>query len=449
MGRIALDEMRRFGQCRIMSTQPIVICGQGNGAKIAAISLVAAGFGVHIEPPQPLSAMPDWQNVLALSPAARRMLEVLGVWARLDQPSAAVTQVVVHGKQAQHGQALFPTKLGFARPPASAKPKSSQRAHPQDGQEALEIMAHIVSLASLTRALDATFQALVKAEKIHILTDCIADHHPEDKTLQLEDGSRVACGLLIDSARADKAWRKADLTADFDYHATALTAEIACEQGHGQMAQQIFTPHGPLALLPLPDPNRAALIWSLPTARASALAKADAAIFTYELNRATGAYFGPLELIGKPAKQPLSMRLAQNFASPGRLRIGDGAHLIHPLAGQGFNLTLRDAAELADTLYEGRLLGLSVDDFSLLEAYQTKRRADAGLTIATTHGLNQIFTSRHTGLAGLASLGLGLGQRILGRSPSLQAEVAAQSNHGTGKPARLMRGEPFAETFSD
>ncbi len=424
-----------------MNTQPIVICGQGNGAKIAAISLAAAGFGVHIEPPQPLMAMPDWQNVLALSPAARRMLEVLGVWDHLDQPSAAVTHVVVHGKQAQHGQALFPSKLGFAH--------QTQAATQAGTQAALEVMAHIVSLASLTRAMEQTFQALVKAGKIHILAACIADHHPDDKKLRLEDGSDMACGLLVDSAKADKPWRQGDQTTHFDYHATALTAEIACELGHGQMAQQIFTAKGPLALLPLPDPNRAALIWSLPTPRAQALAHADAAIFNYELDRATAGYFGPLKLIGKPAKQPLSMRLARNFASPGRLRIGDGAHLIHPLAGQGFNLTLRDAAELADTLYEGRLLGLGVDDFSLLEAYQTQRRADAGLTIATTHGLNQVFTSRHTLLAGLASLGLGLSERILRRSPGLQAEFAAQSNHGTGKPPRLMRGDRFSDAFSD
>ncbi len=413
------------------TTPPIIIAGQGNGAKVAALALAAAGFHVQIEPPQPLADMPDWQNVLALSPAARLMLETLGIWQNLDAPSTAVTNVVVHGQKPQRQYALLPHSLGFA-------PDQGDGAQ----EAAVDVMAHIVSLASLSRAIETSFAA---NERIELLPDMIADHDPRSKTIRLENAAQMPCGLLVDAARANKPWRQAAAAHRADYQAVALTAEIARQQAHGQMAQQIFTKEGPLALLPLADAHRLALIWSLPTGRGQALAKAEAAVFNYELNRATDEFFGPLELIGKPAKQPLLLHLARDFVAPGRVLIGDAAHIIHPLAGQGFNLTLRDIAELADQLHHGRHLGLASDDFSILEVYQTHRRSDAGLTIAATDGLNRIFSTDHSLLSGLASLGLGVSDGLARRFPQIRAGFASQADRGVSPPPRLMRGEPFAD----
>ena len=204
-------------------------------------------------------------------------------------------------------------------------------------------------------------------------------------------------------------------------------------------------PRGRWRFLPLVDAHRLALIWSLPERRGHALAAADAAIFNHELSRATEDFFGPLEVIGKPAKQPLLLYLAHDFVAPGRVLIGDAAHIIHPLAGQGFNLTLRDIAELADCLHHGRHLGLASDDFSILEAYQTHRRSDAGLTVAATDGLNRIFSTRHSLLTGLASLGLGVSDGLARRFPQMRRAFAAQADYGTSPPARLMRGENFTD----
>ena len=434
MACLGLDELALLRQCqpmtRLQTAPPILIAGQGNGAKVAALALVAAGFHVHIEPPRPLADMPDWQNVLALSPAARLMLETLGVWSQLDLPSTAVTNLIVHGQKPQRQSALLPHSLRFATNQTD-----------EATAEAVDVMAHIVSLASLSRAIDRCFAA---CKNITRLPAMIADHDPRSKTVELENGDQQPCGLLVDATRAARPWR--DTAAhQADYKTVALTAEIASQRPHGHMAQQIFTASGPLALLPLADAHRLALIWSLPERRGHALAAADAAIFNHELSRATEGFFGPLEVIEKPAKQPLLLHLAHDFVAPGRVLIGDAAHIIHPLAGQGFNLTLRDIAELADCLHHGRHLGLASDDFSMLEAYQTHRRSDAGLTVAATDGLNRIFSTRHSLLTGLASLGLGVSDGLARRFPEMRRAFAAQADYGTSPPARLMRGENFTD----
>lgn len=421
-----------------MSDTPIFISGHGNAAKITALSLCAAGFAVRLDPTSPSATpdMPDWQNVLALSPAARRMLEVLGVWAALDQPSAPVTNMEVYAKRPQKQRGLFSGKLSFATPPEEPT---------EDDDAAIEVMAHIVSLASLSRAIEICFDTVVQAGACQILPHAIASHDPDNKTVRLEDGTAHACRLLLDHARAEKSWRRDIPRQQHDYGVSALTAELTSSTGHGGIAQQIFSRDGTLALLPLPRADGYALVWSLPQARAEALKHAGPEIVAYELNKATGGQFGDIRVDSAIASQPLSMRLTQDFVAPGLALLGDSAHITHPLAGQGFNLSLRDAAELADTLFEGRSLGLGPDDFSLLEDYQTKRRSDASLTIATTHSLHRLFATRHTSLSAMARLGMGLTDTLGERLPSLKRFFAAQADHGASPPPRLMRGQSFTD----
>ena len=153
-----------------MTDAPIFIAGHGNAAKITALSLAAAGFSTRIDPIAPAPSdpasqpMPDWQNVLALSPAARTMLETLGVWAKLDTPSAPVTNMQVHGTKAQKRAGLLSQKLTFADPPQA--------------DNEVEVMAHIVSLASLARAIEAQYQALIENHMCQILPHAITAHHP-------------------------------------------------------------------------------------------------------------------------------------------------------------------------------------------------------------------------------------------------------------------------------
>lgn len=439
-----------FWHCPRMTKTPpqnawgniVVIAGQGNGARAVALSLAAAHVPVAIEPQLADKAAPgsdgppDWQSVLALSPAARHMLESLRVWQALDRPSSPICDMQVFGRpsavnnaisrSAGHDAGFLSPQLGFAAPGAETA------------------LGHIVSLAALGRALDMAVQKQIEAGTINVLPAALADYDMAEKTAELADGTTIKPALLVDLYRRAPPWRRrmAALNLTHDYHAAALVGHLKAGRPHGQLAAQIFLPDGPMALLPLPAHDELALVWSLPRARAHALAKVGADILAHELARASEGRFGPLTPIGEMAVQDLHLSLAQEVTGPAYLALGDAAHIIHPLAGQGFNLSLRDAAALADTLYEARALGLPFDDATMLAGYARDRQADAALTGAVTHSLARLFQGP---LAPLGRLGLGLVGRMAERRPTLRAAMTAQANAGVAHSVapRLMRGDAF------
>lgn len=413
----------------------IIIAGRGNAARATALSLAAAGLPIAIEPhlaaPEPESAA-DWQSVLALSPAARVMLETLGVWTALDAPSSPIWDMQVFGRADAVGH-----EAGFLSPQLAFGDTQSDTAGTPLG--------HIVSLAALGRALAAQLAAQIKAGRITVLPAALADYDGTQKQALLADGAKRTIGLLVDSYRQAPPWRKRGAAQNllYDYQAAALVGRVKAARPHGQMAAQIFLPSGPLALLPLPDNHELALVWSLPRQRAHALAAVNADILSYELDKASEGRFGALTPMGDMAVQDLRLSLAQEVVGTAYVAIGDAAHIVHPLAGQGFNLTLRDAATLADTLYDARSLGLPFDDAAMLENYARARQADAAVTGAATHGLARLFQTR---LSRLGRLGLGLVGRAAQNRPALKAAMTAQANAGVAHDAqpRLMRGIAFS-----
>tara|TARA_B110000971_G_scaffold219238_1_gene259878 strand:- start:5172 stop:6569 length:1398 start_codon:yes stop_codon:yes gene_type:complete len=445
----------------VLSSPPlgpdILVHGGGNSAKITALCLSAAGFRAALHD-APAPALPDWQSVLALSPAARVMLETLGVWQKLDQPCAPITDMHVYASASdispaasgsntgsQKSEALFPASLGFGAP--------------QDGNnhDDVEVLAHIVSLASLGRAMSAALDMQILEGRIERLASPIVDFSAKENRATLADGTQVPSQLLIDTQKAPTPWRQkaAARPLRHDYAAAALVGTLRRDRAHGGMAQQIFLPSGPLALLPLPvtktEPASCAsfaMVWSLPKARAEALAKVEPAVVAYELNKATQGRFGALSVDGPLAVQDLHLQLAENFIDGSVVLLGEAAHVIHPLAGQGFNLTLRDASLLADVLFETRQLGLALGDGAMLATYETARRADAKLTAATTHGLANLFGGP---MAKIARLGMAVTRQGLQKNTGLREQMNAQANSGLsvtpqGRPlARLMRGELFRD----
>ena len=424
-----------------LETLPLLVHGGGNSAKITALCLAAAGFGVALHD-APAPNLPDWQSVLALSPASRRMLETLDIWQNLDQPSAPITDMQVYARASDISPdpLLFPASLGFGTPK-----DPNNRAG-----EAVEVLAHITSLSSLGRAVSGALEKQIQDGRIRRLTAPIVDFSPLDKLATLADGTRVKTHLLIDTQKSATPWRQkaAARPLRHNYQASALVGQLRRDRPHANLAQQIFLPSGPLALLPLPGEaaQNVAMVWSLPKARAEALAQVDPALVAHELQKATDGSFGTFAVEGALAVQDLHLQLAENFVDGPVVLLGDGAHVVHPLAGQGFNLTLRDASLLAEVLYETRQLGLAVGDGAMLDTYEKTRRADAKLTAATTHGLANLFSGP---MAKLAQLGLAItGQRV-SKDASLREQMNAQANSGLsvteqGQPmARLMRGEKF------
>ncbi|NCF78510.1 MAG: hypothetical protein GWP34_01200 [Alphaproteobacteria bacterium] len=435
---------------------PILIHGSGSTARVTALALAAA-LG-HADVPlhcvtssananektggktSDKAGDNDWGSVLALSPAAKTMLDILGVWPRLDLPSAPVCDMTVYGDASAMAHNIG---LDF-NPPENLPPNQAEN------PDSVTLLAHIVSRSALDRAIHAAFDALTA--KLHRHDAALTGFDKSTGAARFSDGTDLTAALLVDCARATTDPRVAPLWRTksgaqyltHDYHATALVCLLACARPHGGQAVQIFLPDGPLALLPLPDPHQRALIWSLPHSRARALAEIEDGVFMHELARATQGHAGTLAPDGPRGLQKLVLALAENYVDERLCLLGDAAHTIHPLAGQGFNLALRDAAQLADTLFDAQALGLAFDGPLVLADYQALRRADGGAMAATTHILAEIFSGPQSQFtAPLARLGLALTGRMVRANQGLAARFRAQANGGTAALPRLMRGHRF------
>ena len=448
----------------------VLIHGSGNSAKITALALAAANIDVALWPGEatPSTNSSDWNSVLALSPSSRLMLETLGIWAALEHPSAPINDMRVYGSRDIDGAA----QLAFG---------GSNIGHDDNTLNAP--LAHIVSLADLGRALSRTLDTAIAAQKINVLSAPIADlEMPVENTAHnkatpvahlnkatpvahLKNGSQENFALLVDTQKQTKdhapKWRlrRADRPLMHDYQAAALVGCVKTTQRHANVAQQIFLPDGPLALLPLPDPHMMALVWSLPRARAEALASLPTNILAHELQVATDDRFGQLHPEKGMATQHLALYLAENYCHEHSVLLGEAAHIIHPLAGQGFNLTLRDAAQLAETLYQSKSLGLPLHDATMLAEYARQRRGAALQMAAATHGLNGLFGNAVFGgtLAPLGRLGLAATRALNEKNPALAEAFSAMANgDAAGDTAgdkasartseimpRLMRGQGF------
>ncbi|MEE4108407.1 MAG: 2-octaprenyl-6-methoxyphenyl hydroxylase [Halieaceae bacterium] len=239
----------------------------------------------------------------------------------------------------------------------------------------------------------------------------------------------VACDLLVIADGAESRLREqlAFLTRRKRYGQAALIANLAFERDHEGCAYERFTDSGPLALLPLPPStdarSRAALVWTLPPERAASLCAADAAVFTRELLDAFGYRLGRIERVGERATYPLMLTEAVEQARRGCVVLGNAAHALHPVAGQGFNLALRDAQVLADRLAGAVGSDRSLGDPAVLSAYTAQRQRDQARTIAASDGLPALFMHSDPVLA----LGRDLALAGLDMLPVLRRQFVQQA----------------------
>ena len=438
----AETENMHVGAPTKMPSYDVAVMGRGNSAALAALALAASGFSVWAEaaqaaPDTPTDSQPaaTWQRVLALSPSARRALEALGIWQRLEAGHAPVADIAVGGP---HDRDL---PLRFA-----ASPSQTTDIQPVD------ILSHIVSLSDLTTAIGRAFRActtLTEQAQVSESKSPPIDFDPRTGIVTFAHGTQMRTSLLVDADGAHSKWRQlAGISCmQHDYKSAALTAEVAMGAPHGQIARQVFLPDGPLALLPLPKPDRVALVWSLPTRKAKALAACDEHLFNMELNVAAREPFGPMHLIGPRARQPLKAQIAEALIGPRLALVGEAAHVIHPLAGQGMNLTIRDIGALVDMLKDARRLGLECGDATMLENYARLRRADVLAGAFGTHALAKMFSGPAPARS-LAATGMGGVGFIAKTYPKLKDVFRRLADQGLGPPSGLFGISPPDNTAS-
>ncbi|MDO6426798.1 UbiH/UbiF/VisC/COQ6 family ubiquinone biosynthesis hydroxylase [Thalassotalea sp. 1_MG-2023] len=246
----------------------------------------------------------------------------------------------------------------------------------------------------------------------------------------------IMANLVIGADGANswvRAQAKIPLTfRDYDHH--AIVATVACEQGHQNTAWQVFLPTGPLAFLPLQSDgnNLCSIVWSTSPEQANRLTQLDEQAFNQALTAVSDGKLGVVSLQSKRQAFPLRMRYAQQFVSERFVLVGDAAHTIHPLAGQGVNLGLKDAAALAQLLAEG---STSVNCSKLLSQYQRWRKADAIDMIAAMEGIKQAFAPQQVPIA----LARGMGLSVLNKLKPMKASLIKQAMGNNGHLPHLMK----------
>ena len=227
-----------------------------------------------------------------------------------------------------------------------------------------------------------------------------------------------------------------------DYHRAALVADFSHSLPHDNLARQIFRTNGPMACLPLgKSPNGqhvSSLVWVEKTKTAKSLSSLSQERFSYALSEQLDGALGDIKVSDTPHFFPLSLMLAENYAAPHAVLLGDAAHVIHPLAGQGYNLTLRDAAMLAEHVFDAKMVGLKACDLSVTEGYQLSRRVDVFAMAGLTDGLNNLFGTSFPPLSWLRHAGLALVNNALPNQAKHMGQRYA--DRGTSPLPSLLRG---------
>jgi 2-octaprenyl-6-methoxyphenol hydroxylase len=269
-------------------------------------------------------------------------------------------------------------------------------------------------------------------------------------TARLEDGRSLRASLVVSAEGRFSSLREAAgiATRRWDYPQAAIVCSVGHELPHGGVAHEHFLPSGPFALLPMTDGplveagqsgHRSSLVWTEDRSIAAEVIGADDAAFARELTRRFGDSLGRLWVEGKRWQYPLSLLHADHYHDRRLALVGDAAHAIHPIAGQGLNLGIRDVAALVEALVDARRLGLDIGAADVLERYQRWRRFDTMALVLATDGLNRLFSND----LGPLRLARDLGLAAVNRLPPAKRFFMRQAMGLVGDLPRLVRGEPL------
>lgn len=407
----------------------VVIVGGGLNGATLALALAGAGFSATLidsEPGQPNRDRPFDGRSYAIALGSQRMLATLGLWDGLAPDSQPILQIKASDGRA--GQGAAPFFLHF------------DHAELEEGP-----MGFMVEDRHLRPALMA---AVAKHPTIRHLTGVRVTAQGMGRTqsvwVQLDGGDvagqTVTARLLIgaDGRRSGVAQRAGIGRMAWGYGQTALVCAIEHTRPHHGTAHQFFMPAGPLAILPLPG-NRASIVWSeKDTVAADILALPDPEFLTV-LQPRFGDFLGNFQQIGARYSYPLGLSLAKSLTGPRLALVGDAAHGVHPIAGQGLNLGLRDIAALAEVLTEARRRGEDIGQANTLARYQQWRRFDVAALAMVTDGCNNLFSNDNPVLRPLRDLGMG----VISALPNLRRRLMREAAGLTGDLPRLMRGIPL------
>ncbi|MGH1464651.1 MAG: UbiH/UbiF/VisC/COQ6 family ubiquinone biosynthesis hydroxylase [Cognatishimia sp.] len=398
----------------------ILIAGGGLNGPALALGLAQAGFSVTMVDARPIRARADSNfdgRGYALALASKRLLDAIGVWPAVQADAQPMLHVKVSDGRAGEGPSPF--FLHF------------DHAELEEGP-----MGYMLEDRYLYRAFVTAVQ---KENRITVISeDSVISQAVSDAgvTVNLASGKSLNAKLLVgcDGRQSGVAKRAGVKRTGWAYGQTALVCAIDHEKPHGGVAHQLFMPPGPLAILPLSG-NRSSIVWSETNDNAKAIHALSDADYLEVLRPRFGDFLGEISLAGARFSYPLTLSVANNFIAERMALVGDAAHGMHPIAGQGLNAGLRDVGALVQVLSEAKARGEDIASPLVLERYEQWRRFDTATLVAATDITNKLFSNDNP----LLRLGRDIGMGAVNAMPGLRRRFIREAAGLTGELPKLMQ----------
>jgi len=398
----------------------VVIGGAGFAGLALAIALrqgLGDSFTVTVADPALAQEKSKDPRASAIAAAARRLFDAIEVWQAVEEEAQPILDMVVTDSKLD--DVVRPTFLTFGGEVEEGEP-----------------FAHMIENRLLVDALVAKAKALgIDLRATSVTTFENAGNRVE---VSLADGATLSARLLVgaDGGRSLIREHAGIATHGWDYDQSAIVTTVAHERPHNGRAEEHFLPSGPFAILPLTG-NRASIVWTEKRREAERMVALPDDEFLYELEKRFGLHLGDLQVVGPKRAFPLGLFTARSFIGERLALVGDAAHIIHPIAGQGLNMGLRDVAALAEAVADAARLGLDIGAPDVLARYQRWRRFDTAMMGVATDGLNKLFSNRSDVLRFVRDIGLGVVERL----PRLKQAFIREAAGFTGDVPKLLKGE--------
>ncbi len=409
----------------------VIIAGGGLVGLTGGLALAQAGFDVLV-----LDASPATDRVAAafdgrasaLAYANFRMLETLGVAERLEGGAQPIAEILVTDGRPEDGLRRGGAGGAFLRF------DPSELSGREDGEplgymvENRRMRGALLQCAAESRRLTHRAPAAVQSVAFE----------PAAARITTESGEELRAPVVLGAEGRSSLVREAlgVRTHGWGYPQAGVVATVRCERPHHGVAHEYFLPAGPFAILPLTE-NRASLVWTEREDAAKAAVGLSDAAFAAEIARRFGDFLGAVTPEGPRWSYPLELRIAEKFVGPRAALIGDAARRIHPIAGQGFNLGMKDVAALADVLLDAAHLGEDIGGLDVLERYQRWRRFDSAVMAVATDAFNRLFSTDFAPVRLARDAGLAIVNRIAPARRLFMRDAGAE----LGDLPRLLRGE--------
>ncbi|MDF1750488.1 MAG: UbiH/UbiF/VisC/COQ6 family ubiquinone biosynthesis hydroxylase [Alphaproteobacteria bacterium] len=400
----------------------VAFAGGGMVGLTLAIALARAGITVAVvdrETPKSVLNLAYDGRASAIALGSKRVLESAGIWQDMASEASPIWDI----------------RVADGHPLRGVSPLFLHYDHSDVGEDPFGwIIENRITRKALQKVAATTNGLTLIAPAAVARIDRDAD----SATVVLEDGQEIVASLAIaaDGKFSNRRQEAGIKTSGWSYDQVSMVATVRHERSHGGVAVELFLPGGPFAMLPMTE-NRCNIVWSEQKDRAERFMAMDDDGFLEELRLRFGDWLGELELVGPRFSYPLSLLQAERYTDSRFALIGDAAHAIHPIAGQGLNMGLRDVAALAEAIVDSHRLGLDIGSAATLRAYERRRRFDNVLLSVVTDGLVRLFSNDAPPLRAVRDLGLAAVNRL----PPAKDFLMRHAMGVVGDLPRMVRGE--------